>query len=185
MYLIINNGNILHITTDKSKIVELIEKTRKIYVDSYNQRLSQGYKMSQALEIEINRHLTGVNVLSVPDTFSIRNVYNLVRDPNPEIINITNEFLEWKDAEIETGRRVTARVVKKGLKSTGKTVVVKSQTGGEVIKNPAQLKALYDQMVRVRVFVEGWGDLTMSPDSLDEYAYTATLHKYKILTILK
>lgn len=188
MFIIINGGNLLHITTDANQIPQLLASTYTVYEASYarqagnqNSYMVRNYGSPLAYA---SAHLIGLRVMEVPDTFSISSVYDIGRKTDTVSKDITSLYVDIEEKEVITGYHVTARVVKKGLKSTGKSVVVVNHVGGEEITTPAQLKALYDKMVRINVRLDGWGAMTMSPDSLDEYARTPKTRITRVVKLL-
>lgn len=99
------------------------------------------------------------------------NQWGLTRD----LENLTPTFFSFDRSEIKVGEHITAKVVKKSLKSFGKTVTIndKVKKGSSVVApTPLEYKELYDQLARINCTVDGYGNITVAPDSLDDYKVT-------------
>ncbi len=94
--------------------------------------------------------------------------------------DITEEFFEVKEEETVIRKTIKATVTKKSLKSFGKEVEVVDKR----FQGTEELEKLRNSLERVTVSVPGWGTITMSPDSLGEFAVkpvTQTNKVYKLI----
>lgn len=187
MFITVNSGNIMSISTEKDDVFAQLKSIYDAYHGNYvRQSANQHSYMVRnygSAEAYASSQLTGIRVYDIGDNFRVGSVYDIGRRKDANIIDLTDEFLDIETTEVIVGYHVTARVVKKGLKSTGKTVVVVNQVQGDKIETPAQIKELYDKMVRINVRVEGWGAMTVSPDSLDEYKRTAQTKQLRVVKL--
>lgn len=98
--------------------------------------------------------------------------------------DLTSTFFSFDSGSIKTGEHITAKVVKKSLKSFGKTVIINDKVkknSNVVAPTPLEYKELYDQLARINCTVEKYGNITVAPDSLDDYKVTDLMQE--ILTL--
>lgn len=110
-----------------------------------------------------------------------RNRYNEAVDG---LEDITSSYWTSKEEETIVGRKYTADVVKKGLKSFGQRVEVLTKVGDRMFSK-ADAKELYDKLAKVTVLVDGWGKISMSPAALDNYGYEDIVRKVQVVTIVE
>lgn len=170
-------------SNDKLAISSMITNLAAEYLSSYHSYTSQRndwfVKQYPTKEMYLGNCFRYVKVWDMPDTADIRRVggnFNNLAGA----VDVTEEFFGFTDEEVITGHVIKATVIKKGLKSTGQVVTVNHEVGGNAILETTQVKDLLDKMTRVNVTVNGWGRMSLSPDSLDNYESVPVVQKAKI-----
>lgn len=177
MFLITNGSSVVALAADDKQVREYLV-SRKVAAEKQSMSYlnSTYYKnMYPTVEAFVAAQMKGLYVLEVDFTGKLEvNDYQTIRALTANN-NVTEKFFIIGKEETKIGEHITAKVVKKSLKSFGKTVVVNDQIKRDsnvVAPSPAKFKEMYDQLARINCLVEGWGNITVAPDSLDQYKMT-------------
>ncbi|UIW10525.1 hypothetical protein PQC38_gp049 [Aeromonas phage BUCT695] len=187
MYFVLCNQNVYGVCQNAEDVFALFRKVEETLRKStiHNNEINRHYNGD--VDAWISSRMYGYQIVHTDKT----NVFDAVRGLGYSMIRydynapnksggkgcyvavdgfkiVTDQFLEITETKYVSSTVVKADVVKKGLKSTGKTVTV-SDLGGVRSANPGDYKEAADKMVRVNVFVNNWGTISMAPDSLDNY----------------
>lgn len=180
MFIITNGSNVFAIAETEKDVKDwltircnnLTKQYRPYGQSSYYTRqwpTANSFIASQLRATSIHKLEEVKGLLELQDYQTVRAISS-----NPDT-NVTDQFFTMGSESVKIGEHITAQIVKKSLKSYGKTVVIKdkvSRKGNTVAPTPAEFKELYDQLARINCTVEGYGNITVAPDSLDQYKMT-------------
>lgn len=181
MYLITNGSTVSAVAFKAEDILTMLKERVSTLESQYTPQCNSSYfnKNYPNKNSFVAAHLRGLKVLSItedkPVTFDWRVMRDLI-DKN----DVTNQFFVMGETETKVGDHITAQVVKKGLKSYGQVVVINDRIKHDstaVAPTPLEWKGLYDKLARINCVVNGYGSITVAPDSLDNYQVTPKMKK--------
>lgn len=182
MFIVIYGSSVIGFTTEEKEVSKLLTPLFDGWKTEFHRRINDHWfqrNYGGNLAPYLGQMGDSVKVYDVPDTFYIKNTYRLAEQPN--VVEVTSDYFSTKGEETVVGYNVTAKVVKKGLKSFGETVTVRSDSVSKAkITEVADVKVLFDKLARITVTVGGYGSLTLSPDSLGEYKKTPVIKQTKV-----
>lgn len=185
MFLLLSGSSITAVSASRNGIVRAIQKIAASYESQYEKSVKHSdyhRKNWPTPESFVGYYFRNIHVVEVEDE-TVMVDYNSINALRANCID--EQFWTFETVQEKTGEHITAKVVKKGLKSFGKEVVIDTKlkrSSNTVAPTPAEWKEMYDQMVRIVCTLPSWGKITVSPDTLDEYKMTP---KYKETTSVK
>lgn len=177
MFVITNGSSVQALASDVKSVKEYLIIRKTAYLKQYMMNGRTSY-MNQNYPTEnsfVAAHLRGLRIIEVEPNGLLELDYNGIRRLCTVYPDVTSSFFTLGNTETQIGEHITADVVKKGLKSFGKTVTIETRLNKgayTVAPSPAEFKQMYDQMARIVCCVDNWGKITVAPDALDNYKMT-------------
>ena len=180
MFIVMVYNNTFGVTSTRTGIVELLNSRLASYEREFERRSGRLHGDKMVKEEYLGSMFRNLRVYEVPNTFEVT---PHVMDQRSGVTNISSQFFSVDNKDTEIGTKVTAIVTKKDLRTSGSRVQVLG-VAGQSINDPSEMKAFFDKLTRVKVHVEGYGAVSMSPQSLDHYVSTPIIAQKAVFTKL-
>lgn len=186
MFILFSGHNLVLVATTAQVLKEKLASYASHYEKQYEKQRNSNSWFKQRFgskENYVAQNMKRYTIFDITGLDLVESTYDFSTKLCKTDRNVTDQFFTFGENEIQVDEHVTAKVIKKGLKSYGLTVKVISRVNhSSTAPTPMEFKELYDKLARIHCRVDNYGGITLAPDSLDEYQVSPV---YKTVSAIK